>query len=204
MAFFGTCLRFLHLLLICSVYEPRKLWVSTIFFSCHMFVYFYYMDSCDFLALLCQKGEKHCINIALGRSSALHTYIHIQLYLMMMMMIWIETSLSVQKLLGFLRKVSTLKTLQMHSNGNSNLASSKPKRERLLEIGGTTWRSVKKFCVFTCLTLWVTFVLIVASQSLSFHVYIMHHRVEVIRLFLKLETSSVHKSLYFNRLQGWS
>jgi len=26
----------------------------------------------------------------------------------------------------------------MHSNGNSSLASSKPKRERLLEIGGAT------------------------------------------------------------------
>jgi len=28
----------------------------------------------------------------------------------------------------------------MHSNGNSSLASSKPKRGRLLEIRGTTWR----------------------------------------------------------------
>ena len=56
-----------------------------------------------FFALLCQKGEKHCINIALGRSSALHTYILIQLYFIMMM-IRFDTFLSVQELSSFLEK----------------------------------------------------------------------------------------------------
>ena len=79
------------------------------------------------------KAGENCISIALGRISALYRYIHIQLYLMMMM-IRIDTSLSVQKLLGFLRKVFTLKTLLMHSNEISCLASSEPKKERLLEI----------------------------------------------------------------------
>ena len=80
-------------------------WNAMIFFPSHiicLFV-FYSMDSCEFLALLCQKREKHCISIALGRSIALHTYIHIQIYLMMMV-IWIDTSLSIQKLSGFLKK----------------------------------------------------------------------------------------------------
>jgi len=59
-----------------------------------MYLFVYSMSSCEFLALLCLKGEKHCISIALGRRSAMHTYILIQLYFMMMM-IWFDTYLSV-------------------------------------------------------------------------------------------------------------
>ena len=45
-------------------------------------------------------------------------------------------------------------------NGNQSLASSKPKKKRLLEIGGATWRSrYEEFCLFTCPTpYWVAFV----------------------------------------------
>ena len=66
----------------------------------------------------------------------------------------------------YLRKVSTLKTLQMHSNDNSSLASSKPKRGRLLEIGGATWR----LSLEARRRAWRSFVFYM-SNSLEWHLY---------------------------------
>ena len=133
-----------------------------------------------------ERGRK----IALGRSSTLHAYICIELYLMMMMMIWFNTSLSVKKLLGFFKKSLYSQDSPNALKWKFKFGIIKAKKGKIVRDRGsnikTKLRSLKKFCLFTYPTLWVTFVLIVASKSLSFHMHIMHHHVEVKRLFLKL------------------
>ena len=92
----------------------------------------------------------------------------------------------------FLRKVSTLKTLQMHSNGNS-------RRGRLLEIGRATWRlnleAWRSFVFYMPTSLeWHLYWVLNYVLHLSlyfFHMCIMLHHVGVRRKFLKLFLNQV-------------
>ena len=144
----------------CNVFYE---WNVMIFFpySHHIFFLFTLSVVVTFWPYNGKKGR----NIALGGSNALYTYIRIQLYLMMMM--WFDTSLSDYKLSGFFKKSLYSQESPNALKRQFKFGTIKAKRGEIVRDMGSNIKtklwSLKKFCHFTCPSLWVAFVLIVAS-----------------------------------------